>query len=62
MLDKFNKLMRNKILITSILGMNIAIFIVGLVLSDLGLLFISTGSYATVLISSYIGRSNDEQE
>tara|TARA_B100001029_G_scaffold167756_1_gene161214 strand:- start:931 stop:1113 length:183 start_codon:yes stop_codon:yes gene_type:complete len=60
MLDKFLKLMRSKAFFITLLLMNAFVFIIGLALNNLDLLFISGCSYATVLISMYLNREDEE--
>ena len=62
MFDKINKFLKSKILLVTMLVLNVFVFIVGLALNNIDLLFISGCSYATVLLSMYLNREEDEEE
>tara|TARA_B100000085_G_C18093828_1_gene330280 strand:- start:204 stop:395 length:192 start_codon:yes stop_codon:yes gene_type:complete len=62
MFDKINKFMRSKLLLTSMLIINGLVFVIGLLLNNIDLLFISGFSYATVLLSMYLNENNADEK
>tara|TARA_B100000131_G_C18095375_1_gene603811 strand:- start:1415 stop:1609 length:195 start_codon:yes stop_codon:yes gene_type:complete len=62
MFDKINSFLKSKVLLVTMLVINVFVFIVGLALNNIDLLFISGCSYATVLLSMYLNKDDDEEK
>ena len=62
MFDKINSFLKSKVLLVTMLVINVFVFIVGLVLNNIDLMFISGCSYATVLLSMYLNKDDDEEK
>tara|TARA_Y100001938_G_C7806021_1_gene289464 strand:+ start:134 stop:328 length:195 start_codon:yes stop_codon:yes gene_type:complete len=62
MFDKINAFLKSKTLLVTMLVLNIFVFVVGLLLNNVELMFISGCSYATVLLSMYLNREEDEED
>ena len=67
MIDKFIKLLRNKIFLISLCIINAIIFIFGFIINDFELMFIAVLSYASVLIGieankGYYNNNKDERK
>tara|TARA_Y100001963_G_C6676848_1_gene397886 strand:- start:435 stop:620 length:186 start_codon:yes stop_codon:yes gene_type:complete len=61
MFQKLIKLLRSRFVLIALLIMNVFIFIVGLALNSMDLLFISGCSYATVLLSMYLNKDEEHK-
>ena len=62
MFDKINTFLKSKTLLVTMLVLNVFVFVVGLLLNNIELMFISGCSYATVLLSMYLNREEDEED